>query len=109
MPWGLEDLETYITEFKGVPVRKWRKGVIGLGSGPKADGGTDTVPEFQVAGEKVCVKMCQENVADVTSVLGSILQIVVNVALRVNDNRRTGRRVGDQIRGVRQTAKVILF
>jgi hypothetical protein len=53
--------------------------------------------------------MGQENVADVASVLGGILQIVVDVALRINNHRRTTGGVGNQIRGVRQTAEVVLF
>src|SRR5712691_9062624 len=109
MTWGLEDLEAHAAEFEGVSVLERREGVIGLGLGPQANGRSNAVPEFQVAGEKISVKMGQEDVADVASVLGGILQVLVDVALRIDDDRRTGHGVGDQVRGVRQTAKVVLF
>jgi hypothetical protein len=95
VPWGLKDFETHTAEFEGVTVFERREGVIGLGLRSKADSRPDAVPELQVAGEKIRMKMGEENVADVASMLGGILQIVVDVALRINNYRCSAGGVGD--------------
>ena len=62
-----------------------------------------------MAGEEISVKMGQKDVLDVTTVLGCVLQILVNITLRINHDGRTRSCIGDEIGGMRETAKVILL
>src|SRR2546422_11253777 len=62
-----------------------------------------------MAGDKVGVKVSEENVADPEAKFLSVGQVLLDVALRVDDDGgRTGL-VSDQIGGVGQATQVILF
>src|SRR6266571_6151067 len=62
-----------------------------------------------MAGDKVGVKVSEENVADPEAKFLSVGQVLLDIALRVDDDGgRTGL-VCDQIGGVGQATQVILF
>ena len=66
-------------------------------------------PAIQYGREEISVKMGQKDILDVTTVLGCVLQILVNITLRINHDRRTCSCIGDEIGGMRETAKVTLL
>ena len=46
-----------------------------------------TMAKFKVAGNKICVEMGEENVFEGQMMRVEIGQVVINVALRINDGR----------------------
>jgi hypothetical protein len=73
------------------------------------DAGPDAVAQFQVAGDKIGVEMGEEDVADLEIVRRGVLQVAVDVALRIHDHSRAALRVAQQVGGVGQAAQIILF
>jgi hypothetical protein len=49
------------------------------------------------------VKVGERDVFDLVSTRRRVLQVLLNVPLRINDNRLAGSFIGDEIRSVRQT------
>jgi hypothetical protein len=53
--------------------------------------------------------MGEENVVNVEVVLGGVVEVLIDIALRVNDNGSAGRLIRDEVGGMRETAEIILF
>ena len=67
------------------------------------------VAQFQMAGDKVGVEMGEKDVADVEPQFLGVGQVLLNIALGVDDDRgRTGL-VSQQIGGVGEAAQIVLF
>jgi hypothetical protein len=62
-----------------------------------------------MASDEIGVEMREEDVFDLEFVLGGEGEVLVNIALRVNDGGGGGLLVADEIRGVRQTSKIKLL
>ncbi len=60
-------------------------------------------------GDEIGVKMRQENVLDLELVLGGKGNVLVGVALRVNNGRRACRFVSNHVGSVRQARQVELL
>ena len=69
----------------------------GLAVGDQRAGGGG---ELEVAGEEVGVEVGLDDPFDPQPVGGGILEVLVDVALRVDDHRSAGRLVTDEIGGV---------
>jgi hypothetical protein len=63
------------------------KNIIGLRMGAKVKIRAGTMTKFKVAGNKICVEMGEENVFEGQMMRVEIGQVVINVALRINDGR----------------------
>jgi hypothetical protein len=73
------------------------------------DGRAATVAQLQMAGDEVGVKVGQEGMADLKAELLGVGQLLLNIALRIDDDSgRTGL-VSKQIRRVGQASQVVLF
>ena len=73
------------------------------------DGRAATVAQFQMAGDEVGVEVGEEDVADLKAKFLGVGQVLLDVALGVDDDGgRTGL-VSEQIGGVGQAAQVVLF
>lgn len=59
-------------------------------------------------GDEVRVEVGEEDVADPAAQPPRVLDVLVDVALRVDDRGHPGGLVGDQIRRVGQAAEVVL-
>ena len=92
-----ENLNPHRIERQALAILEWGKRVVSLRLGAKADGGTHAIPEFKVSGQKVGVKMGQENVANLNVLLRSIMQVLVNVPLRIDNDSGARCRVGDEV------------
>ena len=68
-----------------------------------------TVAQFQMAGDEVGVKMGEEDVADLEAEFPGVGQVLLDIALGVDDDGGRAGLVSEQIRGVGQAAQVILF
>ena len=86
-----------MSEFKRLSVRKRREGKLGLGLCPQTDGGADTVPEFDVPGKEIGMEMGEKDVVDVPTVRRGVVQILLNIALRVDHHGGSRRLIGDEI------------
>jgi hypothetical protein len=80
-----------------------------VSAGAEMDGGATTVAQFQMAGYEISVEVSEENMPDFEAKFPGIGQVLLNVALRIDDDcGRTGF-VPEQIRSVGEAAQVVLF
>ena len=105
----LENRQAKSAEFKRGAVVHRRERVFSLGSGSKVDLSTRAVSELEMTGEEVCVEMGQEHVTDLNSKPVRVSHVLVHVPLWIDDRRRAACLIGDQIRGMREAAEVVLF
>jgi len=70
---------------------------------------TATVAQFQMAGDKVSVKMGEEYVPDLEAEFPSIGQVLLDIALGVDDDGGRAGLVSEQIRSMGKAAQVVLF
>jgi hypothetical protein len=62
-----------------------------------------------MSSDEIGVEMRQEYVLDLKSVLGGKRDVLVRVALRINDGCRAGLLVSNNVRGVRQARQIELL
>ncbi len=104
-----ENLQAEVREVESIAVLRRLEGVLRLRARAEVDGGAAAVAEFEVAGDEVGVKVGEEDVADFEPELRGVGEVLVDVALRVDDDGRGSGFVADEVRSVRETAEVILF
>ena len=73
------------------------------------DGRAATVAQFQMAGNEVGVKVAEKDVADLEAKFLGVGQVLLDIALRIDDDGGGTGLVSHQIRRVRQTAEVVLL
>jgi hypothetical protein len=106
---GFEGLNPDLAEFHGVPISQRLELVLGPGPTAQVDLGTGAIAQLQMAGQEVGVEVGQEHVFDLKPELFSILHILIDVALRIDDSRRSRLFVTDQVRGMGQASQVVLL
>ncbi len=85
------------------------EGVLGRGGSAEVDGGVAAIAELEMAGDEVGMEVREEDVADVQAESVSVVDVLLDVALRVDDDGRVAGFVADEIGGVREAAEVVLF
>ncbi len=93
----LERREANLAELDDIPVGERREPVLGLRRRAQIDGGASPVAQFQMAGNEVGVKVREEHVRDAQAVLLGIGNILVDVALGVDDGSGMRPFVADEI------------
>ena len=83
-------------------VRRFRRGA-------KINRRADAIAQFQVSGDKIGVKVRQEDVLDLKRVLGGERKVLVRIALRIDDRRRACPPIPDKVGGVGQTRQIKLL
>ncbi|MGB0097145.1 MAG: hypothetical protein WBP81_31965 [Solirubrobacteraceae bacterium] len=73
------------------------------------DGRPLAVAELKMARDEVRVEMGEKHMADLAAQPVSVLEVLLDVPLRVDNRGDAAVLIGDQIRGVRQTAEVELL
>jgi hypothetical protein len=106
---GFQHLEAHRAERKRVPIAHRHEVVFGAGASAHADHGADAIAQLEVPGDEIGVEMGQEHVADTTAEPGGVLEVTLDVALRIDDHRCAAVLVGDQVRRMRQAAEVVLL
>ena len=86
MAGSLQHLQAHSREIENVAILHGDEGVFRLGAGAEMDGGAAPVAQFQMAGNKVGMEMGEKHVADLQAVFFRVDQILLNVALRINDD-----------------------
>ena len=105
----LEHLERERPELDRVAVAHRRERVVGLGAGSEVDRGAGAVAELEMAGHEVGVEVREEHMADPAAEPLGVLEVLLDVPLRVDDGRLATLLIGDQIRGVGEAAEVVLL
>ena len=106
---SLKDLQAQPRELKGVAVLHGEEGVLRLGARAEMDGCAATIAQLQVAGNEVGVEVAEKDMPDFEAEFFGVGQVLLDVALRVDDDGgRTGL-VSEQIGGVGEAAQVVLF
>ncbi len=109
MAGSFEHLQAQPREVQGIAVLHWHEGVFRLGAGAEMDGRAATVAQLQVAGDEIGVEVGEENVADLQTKCFGVGQVLLDVALRVDDDGGGTGLVSEQIGCVGQAAQVVLF
>src|SRR4029077_8049776 len=81
-----QDLKAQPREVQRIAVLHGGEGVFRLGAGSQMDGGAAAVAQLQVAGDEVGVEVGEEDVSDLQPEFFGVRQVLLNVALRVDDN-----------------------
>jgi hypothetical protein len=85
------------------------KGILGHGAGTETNGGACPVAQCEMSGQEIGMEVCQKNVTNTQSILCSVLEILVDVTLWIDDYGTAGGYIANQLRGMCQTAQIVLF
>ena len=96
-----------VPELDGVAVAERRELVLGPRAGAEVDGRARAVAQLQVPGHEVGVEVREQHVADPHAEPAGVAQVLVDVALRVDDRRRPAALIRDEIGGVGEAAQVV--
>ena len=106
---SFEDLEAQSRKVEHIAVLHCREGIFRLCAGTQMDGRAAAVAQLQMAGDEVGVEVGEKHVADMKAKLLGVAQVLLNVALRIDDDgSRTGL-VSKQIRRMGEASQVVLF
>ena len=92
-----KNLQAEVREVESIAVLRRLEGVLRLRARAEVDGGAAAVAEFEVAGDEVGVKVGEEDVADFEPELRGVGEVLVDVALRVDDDGRGSGFVTDEV------------
>src|SRR5215469_11825470 len=109
MAWRFEDLQAQARELERIAVFHRGEGVLGLRAGAESNRGTAAVAQLQMPGDEIGMEMREEDVADGEAELCGVGQVLLDIALRINDDRSSAGLVSDEIRCVREAAQVVLL
>jgi hypothetical protein len=105
---GLERLQPYGAELDAIAVGQRRERVFRFGRGAQIDGGADAIPQLEMTRDEIGMKVRQQHVRDPQVVLARERQILIDVALRIDDGSNLRALVADEIRRVRKAIQVEL-
>ena len=104
-----EGLQAHASELEDLAIAKRNEYIRCLRHGSQIDFCAYPIAQFQMSSNEIGMEMRQEYVLDLKSVLGSKRDVLVRVALRVNDGCRTGLLVSNKVGGVRQARQIELL
>ncbi len=105
----LERGQPDLAELDDIAVAERRERVFRLRLRTEIDPDAGTVPQLEMSGDEVGVKVREEDVRDPQVVLGREGEILIDVALRIDHGCRARAGVADQVRGVCQAIQVKLL
>src|ERR1700719_1732552 len=105
----LQNFQANASEFQNVAVVKRGERVPGFGRRAKINRCAYAVAQLQMPGDEIGVQMGQKYVFDLESVLSSKRNVLVGIALGVDDGSRRGGLVTDNVRSVRQAREIKLL
>jgi hypothetical protein len=83
--------------------------VLGSRGRAEIDFYPDAVAQFEVAGHEVGMKVREEHVLDLQTMLGGEREVLIHVTLRIDNSCRARLLVANQIRGVSEAIQVKLL
>ena len=67
------------------------------------------IAQFQMPGHKVRMKVGEKDVADLEAELLRIGEVLMDIALRIDDDRGPALLIAEEIGSMRETAEIVLF
>ena len=98
-----------MAEFHNCAIGERRETVFGLGLRAKINRRAGSIAEFQVSRDEVSVEMRQKYMIDLKMVLRREGEVLLDVALRIDDRCSMGFFVADQVGSVSQAIQIKLF
>ena len=108
VPGRRDDLERHVAEREPFTVAQLIDGKVNVRTFPVGDDGTGASGELEMAAEEVGVDVRLDDPFDGEPELGSLREIVADVATGIDDHRPTRGLVTDEVGGVGQTPEVVL-
>ena len=109
MPRRFKRAHRHAPEIDRRPVRKRCERVFGLGSRAETDTRTDSIAQLQMPSQEVGVQVGENDVFDAQSHLRGSVEILLDVALRIDDCGPAALRVANQIRRMGKTIQIELL
>ncbi len=109
MPRRFQNLQSYPPELQNIPIAKSSKCVGCLRGRPQADRGAGAIAQFKMPGNEIGVQMRQEHVLDRQPILAGKRNVLVRVALRINNDGGTRLLIPNDVRRMRQAWQVELL
>src|SRR5205814_7045239 len=106
---GFQSLQSHPSEVDSRSIAERSKCITSLGFRSEVNRRTCPIAQFQMPSNKISVQMGQYDVLNFEFVLCGKCNVLVGVALRVNDSCRACTFVANQIRRMCQTRQVELF
>ena len=100
MPWRFEKANFQVAELQLLVIFHRLNFEFGLGAATHHNLCTDAVSQFDMSGQKVGVEVCQHDVLNREAQVGGVLQILLDISLRINHQGLFGARVGHKVRGM---------
>src|SRR5262249_27763854 len=97
VPGGLEHLEPDAAELEDLAVAHRLERVVGLRAGAEMDRRAGALAELEVARDEVRVEVGEEHMADLEPEPIGVLEVLLDVALRVDDRGLAGALVADEV------------
>ena len=109
MAGSFQNFQADFAEFNSLSIFQRREGVFRFCSSAEINFGADAIAEFEMAGDEVGVEMGEEDVLDLEFVFGGEGEVLIDVALRIDDGGFAGWFVADEVGGVGEAAEIELF
>ena len=98
-----------ISQAQDITLFHGREAILGFRAGAQMNLSAHTIAQLQVAGDEIGMRMREKHMPDFEAPLSRIVQILLYVALRIDDRSHAGTFIGDHVRGMRQAAEIILL
>ena len=105
----LDGLQPDAAELHAIAVAQRREHVLGLRGRAQMDRRAGSVAQFEMTGDEIRMQMREEDVRDPQAARLRERQVLIDVALRIDDRSDPRLLVGDQIRRVRQAVQIELM
>ncbi len=109
VPGRFQHLQPQAGKLQRGAIRHGDERILSLGAAAQVDCGAAAVAKLQMAGDKVGVEVGEKDMADGESVSSGVSEVLLDIALGIDNDGGRGRLVGQQVRGVRQAAKIVLL
>ena len=96
-------------EFEDVAIVKCPERICRFGRGAQADRRADTIAQLEMSSDEIGMQMGQKHVLDLQRMLGGERDVMIRIALRVNNGSRAGLLVSNHVRRVRQAWQIELL
>jgi len=109
MAGSFEGLDTHASELDRGTVGERGETILGLSLRTEVNRSAKAIAKFEMAGDKIGVKVGEENVLDLEVVFAGEGKVTVDVALGIDDGGDAGGFVGDEVGGVGETVEIELL
>ena len=108
MPGRLHHLDAHVTKVDDAVVADRLECIFGNRRASEANRRADAVSQLEMARDEIGMEVREEDVRDAKMVIRSERQVLIDVALRIDDGGQAARLVGNDVRGVSQAVQIEL-